>query len=90
MLKELFHSDLPIYGIWQDNGILPNGSALPLGKSSVTIILSDLHSAYTMEVEDDDVLALMQADGFDSITWASEDARQKCSIRSAIVGNGKG
>ncbi len=86
MFNELFYCDLPVYGIWQDNGIPANGAAVPLGKSSVTVILTDFFHSYTMEVEDDNVLAFMSESGFDNILWAIEDARIKCAIRSAILG----
>lgn len=86
MLENLFYDGLPIYGIWQDNGIPANGAALPLGKSSVTIILTDFSHAYTIEVADNNVLSFMREDGFDSIVWACDDARVKCDIRAAILG----
>lgn len=88
MLENLFYNGLPIYGIWVDNGIPANGNAAPLGKSSVTVILSDFFHSYTMEIHDEDVLSFMQEDGFDAIVWAIEDARAKCEIRTAILGKG--
>jgi hypothetical protein len=86
VFEELFYNGLPIYGIWQDNGIPANGAALPMGKSSVTVILSDFFHAYTMEIADDNVMSFMLEDGFDAIIWAAEDARVKCDIRAAILG----
>jgi hypothetical protein len=86
VFEELFYKDLPVFGIWQDNGIPANGAALPLGKSSVTVILTDFFHTYTMEVHDDNVLSFMCEDGFDSIVWAVDDARKSCEVRSAILG----
>lgn len=86
MFEELFYKDLPIYGIWQDNGIPANGAALPLGKSSVTIILTNFFQAYTLEVADNVVPSLMAEEGFDAVIWAKDDARVKCDIRAAILG----
>lgn len=88
MFEELFYSDCPVYGVWQDNGIPANGAALPLGKSSVTVILTDFFQTYTLEIMDDDVLSFMCEDGFDSIVWAVDDARKTCEIRTAILGKG--
>lgn len=86
MLENLFYDGLPVYGIWQDNGILPNGAAFPMGKSSVTVILSDFFHTYTMEIDDDDVFSFMGELGFDNIIWAAQDARERCPIRTAILG----
>lgn len=86
MFEELFYEGMPICGIWQDNGIPANGAALPLGRSSVTVILSDFFHAYTLEISDNDVISFMSEDGFDSIIWATDDARVKCEIRTAILG----
>lgn len=86
VFEELFYHGCPVYGIWTDNGIPANGAAVPLGKSSVTVILTDFFHTYTMEIDDDDVLSFMSEQGFDSIVWAVDDARVKCAIRSAILG----
>lgn len=86
MFDDLFYHGCPVYGIWQDNGIPANGAALPMGKSSVTVILTDFFHTYTIEVADDNVLSFMCEDGFDSIVWAVDDARVKCDIRAAILG----
>lgn len=86
MFEEFFYNDFPVYGIWQDNGIPANGAALPLGKSSVTVILTDFFHTYTMEISDDNVLSFMQEQGFDAIIWAAEDARIRCEVRAAILG----
>lgn len=86
MFEELFYEGLPVCGIWQDNGIPANGAALPLGKSSVTVILSDFFHTYTMEIADDNVLSFMEESGFDSVIWAVDDTRVKCDIRAAILG----
>lgn len=89
MFDSLFYDGMPVYGIWQDNGIPANGAAVPLGKSSVTVILTDFFQTYTLEIADDNVLSFMSENGFDNILWANEDARVKCEIRSAILGGGK-
>lgn len=88
MFEELFYNDCPVFGVWVDNGIPANGAALPLGKSSVTVILTDFFHTYTMEIMDDDVLSFMCEDGFDAILWAKEDARVSCEVRTAILGKG--
>lgn len=86
MLEELFYTDCPVYGIWQDNGIPANGNAKPIGQSSVTVILTDSFHTYTMEIADNDVFSLTCEPGFDSIIWAAQDARERCPIRLAILG----
>lgn len=86
MFEELFYKDWQVFGIWQDNGIPANGAALPMGKSSVTVILSDFFHTYTMEIEDDNVMSFMTEEGFNSVIWAGDDARKSCEVRSAILG----
>lgn len=85
-MEDLFYAGFPIYGIWVDNGIPTNGAAMPLGRSSVTVILTDFFHTYTMEIADDNVLSFMCEDGFDAILWAKEDARVACEVRTAILG----
>lgn len=88
MFEELFYSSLPVFGIWQDNGIPANGAALPLGKSSVTVILTNFFQTYTLEIADNDVLSFMSEEGFNSVIWAGDDARKTCEVRTAILGKG--
>ena len=89
LLEQLFYDNFPIYGIWEDNGIPKNGAAMPLGRSSVTVILTNLFQSYTLEIADNDVLSFMSECGFDNIIWAVDDARVRCEIRSAILGGVK-
>lgn len=86
MFEELFYDGLPVFGIWQDNGIPANGAAMPLGKSGVTVILTNFFQAYTLEIADNDVLSFMAEKGFNGVIWAIDDARVKCEIRTAILG----
>lgn len=86
MFEELFYKDLPVFGIWHDNGIPANGAALPMGKSSVTVILTNFFQAYTLEIADNDVLSFMLEEGFNSVIWAGDDARKTCEVRTAILG----
>ncbi len=86
MLEDMFYDGCQVYGIWTDNGIPANGNARPMGESTVTVILTDFFHSYTLEIADNNVLAFMSESGFDSIIWASEDARVRCAIRSAILG----
>jgi len=86
MFEELFYTDYPVYGIWQDNGIPANGAALPLGKSSVTVILTNFFQAYTLEIADNDVLSFMSEEGFNSVIWAGDDARKTCNVRTFVLG----
>lgn len=72
-----------VFGLWQDNGILPNNTARDLGKSSVTVYLTDGVTSVTLEVHDNDVLAILPE--LDIVTaWADEDARKPCEIRRML------
>lgn len=72
-----------VVGLWQDNGILPNNTAKDLGKASVTIYLADSETIVTMEVHDNDVLAVLPELDFVA-AWANEDARRPCEIRRML------
>ena len=72
-----------VVGLWQDNGILPNNSAKDLGKSSVTVYLTDGCTTVTMEIHDNDVLHVLPELDIVSL-WANEDARKPCEVRSML------
>ena len=72
-----------VFGLWQDNGILANNTARDLGKSSVTVYLTDGVTSVTLEVHDNDVLAILPE--LDIVAaWADEDGRKPCAIRSML------
>jgi hypothetical protein len=72
-----------VVGLWQDNGILPNNTAKDLGKSSVSVYLTDGETSVTLEVHDNDVLAILSELDFVA-AWADEDARKPCEIRRML------
>jgi len=72
-----------VFGLWQDNGILPNNTARDLGKASVTVYLTDGLTTVTLTVADDNVLAVLPELDFVA-AWADEDARKPCAIRRML------
>lgn len=72
-----------VFGLWQDNGILPNNTARDLGKADVTIYLTDGITTATLTVADNDVLVVLPELDIVSL-WANEDARKPCEVRSML------